>query len=396
MTQRKTFFFDNYKGIIFPRYAFGKKMNKEGFEFDLETRRFLVNRWETDLGQKVQKEIVEGIQRSVEIRAILDDYVLNHKDNIDPYGHPIYPKDAMHENAFWVLTQDDLRGIRIYNTDLNSTVSLEKKSLSYSSFYNCNFTKANLEMSDMSFARFEKCNFENAILAFSGGYNVVMKECNLKAASLYGSFFIDGEFYDSDFSGAEFESINLKNIKINYRTKFNLKLTNDHSERKIPPDQKPDILRAIRIAYENIEAWPERDVFLFEEKTTQRKHLLWLDFKKSKNMKAFLNWGGSLLSSWISGYSTKPLRVIWLSLVTILLYSFIYLSISPKYVCPDVAYCISGSLHYSFLAFTGIADSTIPKIPLSFFWEIASLSEHWVGIIMISLFVVVLARKIIR
>ena len=32
-------------------------MEKDGFKFDLETQRFLNNRWETDLGQKVRKEI---------------------------------------------------------------------------------------------------------------------------------------------------------------------------------------------------------------------------------------------------------------------------------------------------------------------------------------------------
>ena len=63
-------------------------MNRDGFEFDLVTQRFLRNRWETEVGQLVLKEIVEGIKSGTDVRGILDDYVLFHPDNSDPYGHP--------------------------------------------------------------------------------------------------------------------------------------------------------------------------------------------------------------------------------------------------------------------------------------------------------------------
>ncbi|UWR88312.1 hypothetical protein [Phaeobacter inhibens] len=64
-------------------------LEKDGFKFDLATQRFLKNRWETAVGEKVRLEIVEGLKSSVENRAILDSYVLDHEDNFDPYGHPI-------------------------------------------------------------------------------------------------------------------------------------------------------------------------------------------------------------------------------------------------------------------------------------------------------------------
>ena len=49
-------------------------MQKDGFEFDFETQRFLVNRWETGVGKRVLTEIVDGIKNGVELRAILDRY----------------------------------------------------------------------------------------------------------------------------------------------------------------------------------------------------------------------------------------------------------------------------------------------------------------------------------
>jgi len=109
-------------------------MERDGFKFDLETQRFIRNRWDTEVGLRVRQEIIDGIKSSVELRAILDDYVLDHPEIIDPYGHPIYPKSEMLENSFWVLTQDDLRGIHIYNEDLSSSSGLKKKAHSYSSF----------------------------------------------------------------------------------------------------------------------------------------------------------------------------------------------------------------------------------------------------------------------
>src|SRR5713226_3856289 len=100
--------------------------SSEGFKFDLLTQRFIEKRWETPIGQEVLKEVVEGLKESVEIRCILDRYVLDHEANVAPYSHPHYPPDAMQPGSFWVLTQDDLRGVRVYNEKLAGCPSLEK------------------------------------------------------------------------------------------------------------------------------------------------------------------------------------------------------------------------------------------------------------------------------
>lgn len=171
-------------------------MERDGFKFDLETQRFLINRWDTEVGQRVHDEIISGIKDSVELRAILDNYVLVHPENEDPYAHPFYPKSEMKEGSFWVLTQDDLRGIRIYNEDLSSSPCLEVKALSYSSFYNCNLSNTNIERADLSYARFEKCNMEGVIFAAAGGFSTILLECDLTNACLCQSGFRDCNFKD--------------------------------------------------------------------------------------------------------------------------------------------------------------------------------------------------------
>ena len=75
----------------------------QGHEFDIRVQRFLTQRWETEVGERVRNEIVEGLKASVEVRAILDRYVLDHPDNSEPYGYPIYPSDRLGPGEFWVL-----------------------------------------------------------------------------------------------------------------------------------------------------------------------------------------------------------------------------------------------------------------------------------------------------
>ena len=62
-------------------------VDKDGFKFDLQTRRFLVNRWETEVGSRVRAEVLAGLKSSVDVRSVLDPYVLDHKDNTEPYGY---------------------------------------------------------------------------------------------------------------------------------------------------------------------------------------------------------------------------------------------------------------------------------------------------------------------
>lgn len=125
------------------------KTVKERCTFDLQTQRFLVNRWDTEVGQKVQKNIIEGLKISIEVRAILDPYVLEHEKNIEPYGYPYYPHEAMDTNQFWVLNNDDLRGISIHDEEFTKSESFAKKSFSYGSFQNCKFVNVNFEMTEL-------------------------------------------------------------------------------------------------------------------------------------------------------------------------------------------------------------------------------------------------------
>ena len=371
-------------------------MERDGFKFDLETQRFIRNRWDTEVGLRVRQEIIDGIKSSVELRAILDDYVLDHPEIIDPYGHPIYPKSEMLENSFWVLTQDGLRGIHIYNEDLSSSPGLKKKAHSYSSFYNCNLSSTNMEMADYSYGRFEKCNMEEVVFAASGGFSVRIIDCNLRGACFWQSGFRDCDFSGSDLSGSYFEGVLLEDLKVNYRTKFDLDLAGSWKMRDMPEDQKPDILRAIRLAYEKAELWGHMDVFLYQEKVAQRKFILWKSFQENKSWKGLYGWISSLLLGALSGYTTKPIRVIVMAGALSLVFAALYLMLGTPNYTEISKPAILESLNFSFTTFATLGYGDISYSACHPYLRILSTVEAWMGAITLSLFVVVLSRKVFR
>ena len=371
-------------------------MDREGFQFDLETQRFIKNRWETETGKRVLEEIIESIKSPSDLRWTLDDYVLEHEKNIDPYGHPIYPKDAMVDGAFWVLTQDDLRGASFISEDFSNSPSLGKKSLSYSSFYSCNLEKVNLDRSDLSYARVEKCNLKEAYLSNLGGYSVRFIECELQNALMNNSGFIDCDFASSDLSGSFFDSSKFENVKVNYLTKFDHTLAVKWEDRDMSTKQIPDILRAIRIGYEKAELWDEADSFLLEEKRAFRKYIVWENMQKSTSFKSIMAWMKSFLLDLFSGYATKPMRIIYTGIFISIIFALFYTL--QEALSNDKTFFISllESLYFSFTTFATLGYGDLSVSIDQPYVRIITTVEAWMGAITIALFVTVLARKVFR
>jgi len=371
-------------------------MEKDGFKFDLVTQRFLVNRWETDLGKRVREEVIEGLKRSVEVRAILDPYVLDQPENIEPYGYPYYPKIAMTKDAFWVLTNDDLRGIHVYSEQFPGSPSFEKKSFSYSDFHNCVLIDVNLDMTDFSYARFEKCNMDGVTFAYSGGFSTRIINYSIKRSCFWMCGFRDCDFRDSDFRGAYFEDVILENLKVNYRTRFDLVLTDRWKQRTMPSEQKADIYRAIRLAYKDAGLWSLMDKYLLQERVAQRKHILFPRVKEEKSIQSFFIWFGSYFSALVSGYSTKPSKVLIIGFIVALFYSLLYIILGTPNHHSKLLSSLLESLYFSFTTFATLGLGDVSYGPDFPFLRILSTSEAWIGAISISLFVVVLGRKIFR
>ena len=200
-------------------------MDRDGYKFDFVTQRFIVSRWETELGRKVRDEVIHGLKQSLIVREILNPYVLEHPENVEPYGYPHYPKDAMTADAFWVLTNDDLRGIKLHGEDFSGSTSFEGKAFTYGWFSDCDLTDVVIA-GDISYTRFEKCKMDRAILIVSGFCTKILN-CSARDAYIRRCGFWDCDFGGTDFKGTFFEDIVLEDMAVNYLTRFDARLKNN-------------------------------------------------------------------------------------------------------------------------------------------------------------------------
>ncbi|HBC3859247.1 TPA: pentapeptide repeat-containing protein [Vibrio parahaemolyticus] len=367
-------------------------MDTEGFTFDLVTQRFIKNRWETDLGQRVLREVIDGIKNGVEIRAILDSYVLEHPENQDPYGHPYYPKSEMKDGAFWGLTQDDLRGIHVYNETFPANSSWTVKSLNYARFYNCDLKGTNLERTELSMATFEKCNMEGVVFAGSGGYGTRLIDSNLKGACLWNFGLINGDLSGTDIRDVYLESARIENIKVNYLTKFDGRLAEKWETRSLVSHEIPEYLKAFRVAYEHANIWHKVDQFLNLERSANRKHILYPAFKADKSAKNAREWFFDLIWGVATGYGTKPSRLLLLSVVVALFYALIYYFVGN----PSEDDSFVTSVYFSFTTFSTLGYGDLSYSNSQDVMRLISTSEALVGASLIAAFVGVLSRKVIR
>ena len=323
-------------------------MNRDDVRFDTRTQGFLVNRWDTELGQRVLAELVEGIKASVEIRGILDPYTLAHPDNHDSYGYPYYPPDAMVSGSFWVLNSDDLRGTRFYNEDFSGTKSLEVKMLAYARFYNCNLSDANLERSSLSFATFEHCDLQRTCFAASGGFDTRISSCQAQEAVLWETGMRGWDVRGTDWSDAYLEGALLEDLKLNHQTRFDVTLRSSWSTRTLPDAAIPDVLREIRLGYERAELWSQMDEFLCAEKRAHRKYILWQQFRNKPSLASLRSWAGSAVADGLSFYGTSPWRVIELQVLVVLLFALTYWYLDTTNAGADARVAIPAALLLSF------------------------------------------------
>ena len=243
--------------------------------FDMETQRFLVQRWHSEIGQAVLAEVKAALNENRTLDAVLQPYILDHPANSDPFGYPVYPVESMRDHKFWVLATNDLRGIQVHDMKLEACQSLEHKALTYASFANCNFTQGSLGNCELSFTHIERCQFRGVNFSLSTAHKAHFESCDFHGASLWQCHIAETRLHDCDMRGVYLEDALIERIDIDYQTRFDNELCLEWNGRSLPMEQKPDLLREIRIANERAELWHPADQFLFREKRAYRKYILW-------------------------------------------------------------------------------------------------------------------------
>ncbi|MFI8479194.1 pentapeptide repeat-containing protein [Pseudomonas sp. NPDC078700] len=302
----------------------------------------------------------------------------------------------MSADEFWVLTHDDLRGIRFYNEDISHTTSFQSKALSYASFYNCNLAGSSLERTDLSYARIENCDLRGTAITASGGFCVRIMNCNAADACLWQSGFRECDFTGTDLRGAYFESTVIEDLKVNYLTQFDLPLQHRWNNRTIPNKHMPDLLRSIRLAYERAELWSHVDNYFYREKTAQRKHILWPYLKQRRSISVFVMWFLSLASAILSGYATKPIRVLLWGAILSFSFSGLYFWLGIPSANGPAQTTYFESIYLSLTTFSTLGFGDVTYEAARPWLRILTTVEALVGAVWTSLFVVVLAKKLFR
>lgn len=371
-------------------------MEKEEISFDLLAQRFIVKRWETPIGLELKEKIIAAVRRSEDLGKILEPYVLEHPANVEPYDYPFYPPDAMESQEFWVLTQNDLRGLHVEEKDFSGSVSFINQSLNFTRFVKCDLSNVSFEKSDLSHSRFENCTLNNAVFAYSDALHTAMVGCKLVNASFLGSTFIAADFAGSNLHGVYFEDTELKDIHVNYLTRFDKKIHRLWHKRVMHTDQLPDLYRAIRLAYKDVGLLNYSDYYFHRERVANRQYVLWPRLMKHFSFRRLTEWGIDLLGSVITGYGMQPLRTVLAGFVVSIGYAILYWFAGTPVELSGKSTSFLSALYFSFTTFATLGYGDLSYHEERIIMRLLSTSEAWFGAVFIALFVVVVARKLLR
>jgi hypothetical protein len=326
----------------------------------------LAHRWTTAKGKRLLNSIKKGHyylstvafrEKAHGLRFINDEEVSN---AIDLRGAPLAGFD------FRVSLQEGDDGF-MEEMAMLSNIHFEGANLKHCNFVegkilNCNFESANLSHADFRDSTLSDCNFE---------------ESNLTSLGLHAS-----KLLNCIFTNAEIRDINIDSTVVDERTHFGktLKTESEKNYHAAAIEYKQ-----IKEMYKNSSLHNQADFYHYREMVAKRKTTgltnpnRWLNF-----------FFGDLLCK----YGTSYVRVFLWSLITIAFWAVLLvqqdsLAVSGKAVeasFPD-------ALYFSLVTFTTLGYGDFHAIGIMRFMAGA---ESFIGVILMSLFTVIVARKIIR
>jgi hypothetical protein len=370
--------------------------NRDGLEFDLRTVRFLRDRWKTDEGERVKQQVLGDLRRGAGVRGVLNRYWLDHSENASPYEFPYYPADAMKPGEFWVLHEDDLRGIEFWEEDLSGLNGLEKANLAYSTFWHCRLDDTALSLMGLTHARFYNCSMVGACFAMSGGVEVRFEKCDLTNAEFIDSGFDSIWFTECDLSSIYWEGAHLGNMHIDHATIVTTKFRRSWRDRTLPGRQIADLLRYFRQAYSHAEIWHRADAFFYVERRARRRYLLQPSGRQWFSPSILGRWLGDIGSEIFYGYGVRLANVLGSAAVVGVLFAALYFALGTPEPVASVQARALQALYFSFTTFATLGYGDL-HYPSNLPWlRLLSTLEAIVGAIMIASVVAVLARKHMR
>lgn len=326
----------------------------------------LVHRWTTTKGKK----LLQTIKRS---HCYLSPTLFREK----AHGFPLLNDEE-------VLSAVDLRGAPLAGFDFRVSIQegddgfMEEMAV----LSNVHFEGANLKHCNFIDGKILNCNFEHSNLSHADFRNSSINDCSFEEANLTSLGLHSSKLINCILTNAEIRDVTLDSTVVDERTHFGKKLKTE-SEKNYHAAAIE--YKQIKEMYKNSSFHNQADFYHYKEMIAKRKTI------SLANPNRWLNY---FFGDLICKYGTSYVRVFFWSLVTIFLFSTLFLQQNGLAINGKaVAASFGDSLYFSIVTFTTLGYGDFHALGAMRFMAGA---ESFIGVILMSLFTVIVARKIIR
>ncbi len=265
----------------------------------------------------------------------------------------------------------DLSSTNLENINLVNHGSSTGYKLNNSDFYKANLKNSHCFKVDFSGSSLMKVNFENANLHFANLTNCNLLGCNFKHAKL------ENVIWDKEvIQERKAKEAKSREEMIDYY------------------QQAEEIYRSLRRTMEADGLFETAGLFFQKEMKMRRKQMPAYSLKR-------------LLSKIVEiscGYGERPLRIVSISMLVILLFSFLFFFSGISYLGNTISFSIDNSLseninvffnslYFSIVTFTTLGYGDITPVGIS---KVFTSIEALLGGFILALFVVVFVKKMTR
>lgn len=326
----------------------------------------LIRRWRTAKGKALLVIIRESkcyLSKVMFHENIHDFPCINDKevaDGIDLRGAPLSGFD------FRIAVQDGDNGF-LEEFAVISNIHFEGATLKHCKFLN---------------GKIMNCNFENATLTHSDFRNSTINNCNFINGDLTGIGLHGTKIMDCNFTNCALKDVTLSGSIVDEKTTFGKTLK---SEQEGNYHFASIEYKQIKLLYKNSSLHHIADHYQYKEMVAKRK------ISKRSSPKRWLNYVfGDLLCK----YGTSYTRVFFWSAAIIILCGFMLsANKSLLYNNQPVEASLTDALYFSLVTFTTLGYGDFHAI--GFMRFVAGL-ESFAGVFLMSLFTVIVGRRIIR
>lgn len=277
----------------------------------------------------------------------------------------------------------DLRGIPLSGFDFRSSV-LEEDDFEeeIAILSNIHFEGAILKHCNFEGGKIHQCNFEHADLSHAEFKQTTLNNCDFSDAECFSVNLHGAKIIDCDFKDASIKDISLERVLIDQRTTFGSKI---RSEKEKNYHHASVEYKQIKEMYKGSSLHDMADEYHRREMIAKRKTL---------SRKQPMYWLNYIFGDLLCSYGTSFARVMLAAFFIVFSCAFLYAhNNSLVYHNEAVETSFLDAVYFSTVSFTTLGYGDFH--PVGAMRYLAAL-ESFVGAALLSLFTVIVARKLIR